>query len=377
MNEMVQFCRGLFSYYNPEKYKNAIYFATDTKQIIVDGVVYDGGKDFDPLVLVEWVSPNAIKFTNSNGEQKIILIPIANKDVETGEYITGLLSCEDKRKLDNLEELSFKGSVESIQDLPTENVNVSDVYKINQAFDLNGGHYAKGSHIKWDGQKWIAIEGESGYSIEEADDKFVPWMDDQKKDILLPINGSITAIQNTETSSGGVLLCQRDYGDGNVTELGNVRNKLTLNAIDRPQIDLQNSQEKMAYLTDTPMEINFPLRSLKDQIYDKETILGWFGVSDISELKQRIATKNLMYIRFGIILSYNPMYYKMPVDYCAFESANQIKLAFVGLDTANDNPVKYEITINLDGKIIYSNSNVKLNMSNISGDSDLTWVEVK
>lgn len=70
------------------------------------------------------------------------------------------------------------------------------------------------------------------------------------KDIILPINGSITMIQDESTSSGGVVICQRDYGEGNVTEISNARNKLTLNATERPQIDVAGGQEKMAYVSD-------------------------------------------------------------------------------------------------------------------------------
>ena len=69
----------------------------------------------------------------------------------------------------------------------------------------------------------------------------------------------------------------------------------------------------------------------------------------------------------------NPYYYRMPVQYAAFESANQIKLVFIGLNTNNDVASKYEIIINLDGTIIEGNSNVKVTITNIeSGDINLS-----
>lgn len=311
------------------------------------------------------------------------------------------------------------------------------------------------------------------------------------KDIILPKNGSITMIQNEETGSGGVVICQRDYGDGNVTEVGNARNKLTFNATERPQIDLAGgSQEKMAYESDLikygmfypgvkvdtqklfaltksstesdikaalqletasgsytlptesilndclgkgyqllsnwmpvnvawngaawvfylvgqtymnqpnavatvsikitdgvysvfqaakvtklasiddlklmPNVIRFPLRTLQDKVYTQEEILEWFEATEISELKQKIVRGGIYYLQYGISLSGNPMYYKMPVEYVAFESANQIKLVFNGLNTRDDVPSKYEILMNLDGTVIEGNSNVKLIITSLS-----------
>lgn len=75
-----------------------------------------------------------------------------------------------------------------------------------------------------------------------------------------------------------------------------------------------------------------------------------------------------MYLKYGIQLSGNPYFYKMPIEYIAFESANQIKLVFIGLDTRNDVPSKYEIIINLDGTIIDGNSNVKLSLLSLEPD---------
>lgn len=56
------------------------------------------------------------------------------------------------------------------------------------------------------------------------------------------------------------------------------------------------------------------------------------------------------------------MYYKIPIQYSSFESANQIKLIAIGLDTSNDVVSKYTITCNLDGTVIEGNSNVKLEL---------------
>lgn len=124
--------------------------------------------------------------------------------------------------------------------------------------------------------------------------------------------------------------------------------------------------------------IQIPIRTLRDQVYSQEEILGWFGATDVPSLKQRIVREGQMYLKYGIQLSGNPYYYKMPIEYIAFESANQIKLVFVGLDTRNDVTSKYEILINLDGTIIEGNSNVKITVTSIEPkDIDLSTYATK
>ena len=127
--------------------------------------------------------------------------------------------------------------------------------------------------------------------------------------------------------------------------------------------ELEDITGRVEELEDTnSLFIQFPLRSLQDKVYTQEEILQWFNVADIPTLKQKIVRNTPMFIKYGISLSYNPHYYKMVAEYVAFESANQIKLVFTGLDTSNDEPVKYQILINLDGTVISGNSNVELTL---------------
>ena len=215
----------------------------------------------------------------------------------------------------------------------------------------------------------------------KALDSKVSW-DEDKKVISLPMDGSISALRESSPEEGtqpegGNLLAQRTYDDGAtfVTEVGTVKNKLTLNVSERPQIDIQGGKsEKMAYLSDAMgVCANIPIRTLKDEIYPSETILGWFNVDNIPDLKKYISSEKLIWVRYGILLSGNPHYYKFPSEYCAFETANQIKLVFTGLDTSDDEPTRYTIIMNLDGTIIDgSNSNVSLTMDRIAKMSDLT-----
>lgn len=128
----------------------------------------------------------------------------------------------------------------------------------------------------------------------------------------------------------------------------------------------------------TPLVIQVPIRTLQDKVYDQETILGWFSQESVADIKQKIVRNAPVFVKYGIQLSGNPHYYKFPVDYCAFETANQIKMVFQGLNTKDVVVSKYEIIINLDGTVIEGNSNVKVtitsleNKPGVSSYNDLT-----
>lgn len=195
----------------------------------------------------------------------------------------------------------------------------------------------------------------------------VDW-DETKSVISLPANGSISAMRGAPVSGtqpeGGVLICQRTYDSGAtyVTEIGTVKNHLTLNSTDKPTIDLSGASEVIAFESDLPRDINIPLRTLSDKVYTEEEILAWFGVESVPELKQFIVRGPLCYLRYGITLSYKPMYYRIPVQYMAFTEENQLQMITVGLDTRNDKVSKYTITINFDGTILEGNCNVKIDI---------------
>lgn len=132
-----------------------------------------------------------------------------------------------------------------------------------------------------------------------------------------------------------------------------------------------NDDEEIALMKDIeeiklPIEFSFPLRTLQDKVYTQEEILAWFDVADVAELKTLIVREGQFYLKYGIQLSGNPYYYRMPIQYIAFESANQIKMVVIGLDTTNDMPTKYEIILNLDGTIAKGNSNIKVTSNDLA-----------
>ena len=172
-----------------------------------------------------------------------------------------------------------------------------------------------------------------------------------------------------------------NYGDENATvakaavydgvkqlELGSSKVHTNINTDSDVTIETSTGKKTIATTDELVNVVNIPIRSLQDKVYTQEEIFDWFGVTSVPELKQKIVRGSQMYLRYGILLSGNPMYYKMPIEYTAFESANQIKLVLVGLNTRDDVTSKYEIIINLDGTIIEGNSNVKLTLLSLEPD---------
>lgn len=175
------------------------------------------------------------------------------------------------------------------------------------------------------------------------------------------------------------------------SEFGSATLHTNINSKDRPTIETSEGQEQVRYLSDTeiddksssktttyssnkidslkPVMLSVPVRTKQDKVYTQEEILAWFKVASISDLKLLFTRDNPLFAKYGITLSTLPHYYKMSVEYAAFESANQIKLVFLGLDTSNDEPSRFTVIANLDGTIIDGNSNVQLVIEPLSKSS--------
>lgn len=212
-------------------------------------------------------------------------------------------------------------------------------------------------------------------AIQEEVEKTVKWDDvatddnPNRKAIILK-NHDILLGTDTNGSTFNLAMLSK----WNVADYGSVSVPINFNGSKkRPTY---NDDEELALMEDIekiklPVEFSFPLRTLQDKVYTQEEIFGWFGVADAVELKNLIVREGQFYLRYGIQLSGNPYYYKMPIQYIAFESANQLKMVVVGLDTRNDMPTKYDIVINLDGTVIEGNSNIKVTSSDLAFASDI------
>ena len=152
---------------------------------------------------------------------------------------------------------------------------------------------------------------------------------------------------------------------------------MVLDTLNSDETTLPLSAKQGKVLDEKTRVIDVPIRTGLTKTYTQEEIMGWFGVSDIPSLKQLIVAKCVFVLTFGIQLTGNPSYYKIPVNYIAFESANQIKIVAIGLDTSTDKPVRYTIVINLDGTLLTENSNISLVMENLVFESELPVSEVR
>ena len=161
--------------------------------------------------------------------------------------------------------------------------------------------------------------------------------------------------------------------DGATTENAGV-----MSAADKTKLDSLDL-DSLATKDELPVMVNIPIRTNATfkNVQTKETILGWFGCTTDAELKRLILGNRPMFLKYGIQLSGNPYYYKMPVQYIAYETANQIKMVLIGLNTHDDAASKYEILMNLDGTVIENNSNVKMTITPLILQTEYNELEAK
>ena len=129
-------------------------------------------------------------------------------------------------------------------------------------------------------------------------------------------------------------------------------------------VRIESYDKEFAFVDDLewiPVICNMNFRTLSDKVYTQDEIFAWFFVKDIFELKDTII-KHPIYLRYGISLSTNPMYYYIPCQYVAFTDANTVEMITDGLDTKNDKFSRYHITIKLDGTVINGASNIKVEL---------------
>ena len=257
-------------------------------------------------------------------------------------------------------------------------VNISDLvdtYVAGNGLNLTSNEFS----IKIDAttQQYVEVSAE-GLKIINIDEKLAEKVglvdiateeNPNRKAIVLKNHDTILGT-TTEGATQNLIMMSK----WNKVDVGTASNELNLNGSEeRPTY---NDNDEIALIKDIeeiklPIEFNFPIRTLQDKVYTQEEIFAWFGVADAAELKSLIVREGQFYLKYGIQLSGNPYYYKMPIQYIAFESANQIKMVVIGLDTTNDMPTKYEIILNLDGTIAEGNSNIKVTSGDLAFATDM------
>ena len=134
MATTVSFIRGLKASYSASTYAGAIYFATDTHEIIVDNVTYGLTNAVSNVELD--AATNKIKVTMNNGSSTTFAIADATAS------LSGLMSAEDKAKLDAIDETASGSYDSAIEDTNlTMPSAVGGIAKGTKVSDLEGKSY--------------------------------------------------------------------------------------------------------------------------------------------------------------------------------------------------------------------------------------------
>ena len=112
--DRINFKLGTEVDYDSKVFENVIYFATDTKNIIINGNKYGidfNDNDIDLVSKIEFTDTiGEFKITNTNGEVYTLSLPLA-----TEEY-NGLMSVADKKKLNTLANTSISQISKAFRD---------------------------------------------------------------------------------------------------------------------------------------------------------------------------------------------------------------------------------------------------------------------
>lgn len=108
-NNVVKFYRGPETSYNSDTHANGIYFTTDTKKIMMNGSEYGGDSNKKVADVKLNAQANGIVITYTDTTSQTLLLGKAST------VIDGLMSKEDKAKLDSLDPTA-SGSYESLLD---------------------------------------------------------------------------------------------------------------------------------------------------------------------------------------------------------------------------------------------------------------------
>ena len=277
----------------------------------------------------------------------------------------GVLAAADKAKLDALDPAAlalsanvytkqevdakiasvyvYKGSVATQTELPQENNKVGDTYNVTDT----------GHNYTWDGTQWDDLGG------------------------TVDLSAYLTSAVVAETYATKTELAAKADITAIPTKVSDLTNDAGYLTEHQDISNLATKEEVQDVKKLTPVMVQIPIRtkSTFNTVQDKETILGWFGCTQDSELKGLISRQQPMFLKYGISLSTNPHYYKMPIQYIAYESANQVKIVTIGLDTNNDVVSKYEILMNLDGTVIENGGNVKMTITALESAETLATLQ--
>lgn len=229
-NNVVKFYRGLAASYNSITHADGIYFATDTKKIIMNNAEYGGDSNKKVSDVALNANANGIVITYTDSTSITLLLGKATVTAD------GLMSKEDKTKLDALATgtvveiinslesdrtdaalsaaqgkalktliddlkasvaaaLDYKGTKDTYDALPTEGNKKGDVWNVVAAH----GTTPAGTNYAWDGTQWDPLGGTvdlSGYYTKTQVDDAISTAKTELEAADTALEGQITTVTN-------------------------------------------------------------------------------------------------------------------------------------------------------------------------------------
>lgn len=200
-NSVVKFYRGPQALYNSTTHVGGIYFATDTKKIIMNGTEYGGDSNKKVSNVALNANANGIVITYTDSTSTTLLLGKATVTAD------GLMSKEDKAKLDSLKTLiddlkasvaaalDYKGTKDTYDALPTEGNKKGDVWNVVAAH----GTTPAGTNYAWDGTQWDPLGGTvdlSGYYTKTQVDDAISAAKTELEAADTALEGQITTVTN-------------------------------------------------------------------------------------------------------------------------------------------------------------------------------------
>ena len=227
-NSVVKFYRGLAASYNSITHADGIYFATDTKKIIMNNAEYGGDSNKKVSDVALNANANGIVITYTDSTSTTLLLGKATVTAD------GLMSKEDKTKLDSLDPtasgsiinslesdktdaalsaaqgkalktliddlkasvaaaLDYKGTKDTYDALPTEGNKKGDVWNVVAAH----GTTPAGTNYAWDGTQWDPLGGTvdlSGYYTKTQVDDAISTAKTELEAADTALEGQITTV---------------------------------------------------------------------------------------------------------------------------------------------------------------------------------------
>lgn len=109
-----------------------------------------------------------------------------NLDSDNGDL--ALSAKQGKILLDKITELNLsvyqpKGSVQTLEDLPVDNLRVGDVYNIVNPFYIDDERYPAGTNVVWTGSKWDPLGGTVDFSDYSTTEEIEGMIEEQRQEI--------------------------------------------------------------------------------------------------------------------------------------------------------------------------------------------------